>query len=126
MKSIRQAILLVLVLTLALTVLGSALFIGFGALLTLWLPLSLFQASCLAIGAAFTLAVIVLALTSIVSFIADHPPYNDDLDDWDIFDDDDAPPTVPEPDKPKVGRNAPCPCGSGKKYKHCCGNSAAA
>ncbi|MCK4305487.1 MAG: preprotein translocase subunit SecA [Candidatus Eisenbacteria sp.] len=23
----------------------------------------------------------------------------------------------------KVGRNAPCPCGSGKKYKHCCGKS---
>ena len=22
--------------------------------------------------------------------------------------------------KPKVGRNAPCPCGSGKKYKKCC------
>jgi len=22
----------------------------------------------------------------------------------------------------KVGRNAPCPCGSGKKYKHCCGS----
>jgi SEC-C motif-containing protein len=22
---------------------------------------------------------------------------------------------------PKVGRNAPCPCGSGKKYKACCG-----
>ncbi|MDD3180027.1 MAG: YchJ family protein [Opitutaceae bacterium] len=21
---------------------------------------------------------------------------------------------------PKVGRNSPCPCGSGKKYKHCC------
>lgn len=21
----------------------------------------------------------------------------------------------------RVGRNAPCPCGSGKKYKHCCG-----
>ena len=21
----------------------------------------------------------------------------------------------------KVGRNAPCPCGSGKKYKRCCG-----
>ncbi|MFI3257748.1 MAG: YchJ family protein [Spirochaetales bacterium] len=21
----------------------------------------------------------------------------------------------------KVGRNAPCPCNSGKKYKHCCG-----
>lgn len=23
--------------------------------------------------------------------------------------------------KAKVGRNDPCPCGSGKKYKHCCG-----
>ena len=22
---------------------------------------------------------------------------------------------------PKIGRNQPCPCGSGKKYKHCCG-----
>ena len=21
----------------------------------------------------------------------------------------------------KIGRNAPCPCGSGKKYKQCCG-----
>jgi SEC-C motif-containing protein len=24
---------------------------------------------------------------------------------------------------PKVGRNDPCPCGSGKKYKKCCANS---
>jgi SEC-C motif-containing protein len=24
-------------------------------------------------------------------------------------------------DEPKVGRNEPCPCGSGKKYKKCCG-----
>jgi SEC-C motif-containing protein len=24
----------------------------------------------------------------------------------------------------KVGRNAPCPCGSGKKYKKCCGQAA--
>jgi len=24
-------------------------------------------------------------------------------------------------DLPKVGRNEPCPCGSGKKYKHCHG-----
>ena len=24
-------------------------------------------------------------------------------------------------DRPKIGRNDPCPCGSGKKYKHCCG-----
>ena len=24
---------------------------------------------------------------------------------------------------PKIGRNDPCPCGSGKKYKHCCGKN---
>ena len=31
--------------------------------------------------------------------------------------------TGPAPVKaaPKVGRNDPCPCGSGKKFKHCCG-----
>ena len=28
-------------------------------------------------------------------------------------------------DAPKVGRNDPCPCGSGKKYKKCCGAGAA-
>ncbi len=26
-------------------------------------------------------------------------------------------------EQPKVGRNAPCPCGSGKKYKKCCGKN---
>jgi hypothetical protein len=26
----------------------------------------------------------------------------------------------------KIGRNEPCPCGSGKKYKHCCLNSKSA
>ncbi len=29
-------------------------------------------------------------------------------------------PTISQKPKPP-GRNAPCPCGSGKKYKHCCG-----
>ena len=24
---------------------------------------------------------------------------------------------------PKIGRNDPCPCGSGKKYKNCCGKN---
>lgn len=27
-------------------------------------------------------------------------------------------------DGPKIGRNDPCPCGSGKKYKNCCGKNA--
>ena len=34
-----------------------------------------------------------------------------------------APPPPPfeiEGPRPKVGRNAPCPCGSGRKYKRCC------
>jgi preprotein translocase subunit SecA len=41
----------------------------------------------------------------------------------------DAPPVPPPPDlqgtfvrgERKIGRNEPCPCGSGKKYKHCHG-----
>lgn len=34
-----------------------------------------------------------------------------------------AQPTVKR-DGAKVGRNDPCPCGSGKKYKKCCGRAA--
>lgn len=33
-----------------------------------------------------------------------------------------APPT--RKDGPQVGRNDPCPCGSGKKFKKCCGKAA--
>jgi hypothetical protein len=29
--------------------------------------------------------------------------------------------TLPHATKEKIPRNAPCPCGSGKKYKKCCG-----
>jgi uncharacterized protein YecA (UPF0149 family) len=29
--------------------------------------------------------------------------------------------TTVKRDEKKVGRNDPCPCGSGKKYKKCCG-----
>ena len=31
---------------------------------------------------------------------------------------------VTNKDGSKVGRNDPCPCGSGKKYKNCCGKNA--
>jgi preprotein translocase subunit SecA len=42
------------------------------------------------------------------------------------------PPGTPDPniginlrkEAPKAGRNDPCPCGSGKKYKNCCGRKA--
>ena len=30
-------------------------------------------------------------------------------------------PLVPEVKHPAIGRNEPCPCNSGKKYKKCCG-----
>jgi uncharacterized protein YecA (UPF0149 family) len=30
-------------------------------------------------------------------------------------------PATPYIAPPKTGRNEPCPCGSGKKYKKCCG-----
>jgi len=36
---------------------------------------------------------------------------------------DDSPRTQPVRSAPKIGRNQPCPCGSGKKYKHCCGKN---
>ncbi len=32
-----------------------------------------------------------------------------------------VPPETQRRAAPKVGRNDPCPCGSGKKYKKCCG-----
>jgi preprotein translocase subunit SecA len=31
---------------------------------------------------------------------------------------------APETSKKVVNRNDPCPCGSGKKYKNCCGKNA--
>jgi preprotein translocase subunit SecA len=34
-----------------------------------------------------------------------------------------APRREPVTKKEKVGRNDPCPCGSGKKYKKCCGRN---
>ena len=42
-----------------------------------------------------------------------------DLYDIDPFGDSNT--VIPIMPMPKVGRNDPCPCGSGKKYKNCCG-----
>jgi SEC-C motif-containing protein len=38
-----------------------------------------------------------------------------------LYDDGEVAPRTVIRAAPKVGRNEPCPCGSGKKYKHCCG-----
>ncbi|MDR0376943.1 MAG: DnaJ domain-containing protein [Spirochaetaceae bacterium] len=41
--------------------------------------------------------------------------------DYDDDEPEEAPPETVRRTQPKVGRNDPCPCGSGKKYKRCCG-----
>ncbi len=45
--------------------------------------------------------------------------FDDDFVEDDLFDDDDFEDVLPALTIPKVGRNDPCPCGSGKKYKKC-------
>ena len=40
-----------------------------------------------------------------------------------IEDEEDMPKRVEGVDYSKIGRNDPCPCGSGKKFKNCCGRS---
>jgi hypothetical protein len=47
--------------------------------------------------------------------------FGSDWDDAEWLDELPPPPDMPLVlDQPKVGRNDPCPCGSGKKYKKCC------
>lgn len=41
-------------------------------------------------------------------------------DKWYFYDGEPVPPETFVRSEPKVGRNDPCPCGSGKKYKKCC------
>ena len=86
---------------------------------------------------------IVLAATFVVSFIIlvfsvtlyyndlgryTYSEFDDDDDElFDEYDEDyeheiyERPHTVHQADK--IGRNRPCPCGSGKKYKNCCGKT---
>ena len=45
----------------------------------------------------------------------------DEFDDYELIDEDETP-ILPIRTEPKIGRNDPCPCGSGKKYKKCCLN----
>jgi len=118
--------LIVLIVVVLLIIVSAATFIGAGYLISLILPLTLFQSSILSIGATFVLAFILSAV-----MMSEFMPYrgkrfeyyNDDEDDED--EDDEFRKrltrklTVVKSDK--TGRNEPCPCGSGKKYKHCCG-----
>jgi hypothetical protein len=51
--------------------------------------------------------------------------YNEDENILDYINYDELfePQIMPVRSEPKIGRNDPCPCGSGKKYKKCCMNN---
>jgi preprotein translocase subunit SecA len=49
------------------------------------------------------------------------PPIEEAISPNDSFAPGESPKQAPQTSGPKVGRNDPCPCGSGKKYKKCCG-----
>ncbi len=116
---------------------GVAVVLGIGALLASLLPLSLYQASLLTIFTALVLVFISFAMSFVTRFPIggyaaddedDWEDEEDEEDDEDDWGDDDSPlvlhPTLRR-EGPKVGRNAPCPCGSGKKHKNCCGRASA-
>ena len=122
MKPVLAPLLSFLLLLAVLMGLGTALFIGFGALLARWLPLSLFQASGLAIGATIAFAAILYALSTLMHAHQVYEP-DDDFEDEDAdvdphVSDSDTP--FPKSDFSKVARNDYCPCGSGRKFKNCC------
>ena len=122
MKAFCKLIVLLLLFVLALAALGVAAFIGIGALLARWLPVSLFQASILAIAATATIALIIQAFMTMMQRHMDHDVQYDDSG-WEPVEDDDMPKKTPTTSAAKVGRNQPCPCGSGRKFKYCCGPS---
>jgi hypothetical protein len=122
MRSVGKFIALLLLFVLALAALGVASFVGIGALLAIWLPMSLFQASVLAIAATATITLIIQAFMTMMRHHMDHDCLDDDFG-WEPVEEEDIP--APQPTAPfsRIGRNQPCPCGSGKKFKLCCGLS---
>ncbi len=119
MKALCKLFSLVLIATLVMASLGTAIFIGIGALLAQWAPVSLFQAALLAIGATVAVALVVHVGATMVHHQMQHAWF--DNDEWDAKDELDPSPDLPAPNPQKIGRNALCPCNSGKKYKNCCG-----
>ena len=113
-------LLLIPIIVILLGTISAVIFIGCGYLISLIIPLTLFQASLLCIGATFLLALIIVIIVAgvlITKYIQD---YEDEEDKDDEIDDTSKRKfTVINEGKP--GRNELCSCGSGKKYKYCCG-----
>lgn len=117
-------------------VLSVALVLGFGTILHRMFPLDLFQVSLLLAIAVLT-GVIGRGFDLIRRAIQRQGLYDDDddEDEWEVEDEEED--SIESTDiseehpvsglrredqsrVPQVGRNHPCPCGSGKKYKLCC------
>lgn len=124
MKTAFTALLIFLFITAVVMGLGTVLVVGFGVLLARWLPISIFQASILAIGSTITFVVLVFISATLMNpkhvHELDNELYDDDDDDFDSGFTDTLH-SFQKPDLSKVGRNDYCPCGSGKKFKNCCG-----
>jgi len=118
MKPVLKAFLFFLLPIIILMGMGTVLFIGVGTLLARWLPLSLFQASGLAIGATLAVAAVIHVISAIMRFQNDFDIDDNVEDEQDYFDPIDTFPS--EPDFSKVEKNDYCPCGSGRKFKNCC------
>jgi len=120
---------MIIILALLAVIVSTCIFLGVGYVLSCILPLSLFQGTLLSIGASFVVVFSVSVITVVIQLVRysgwDHmdEDFDEDLDDDDYDDDSEdlqnthhvAENTV------KIGRNRLCPCGSGIKYKRCCG-----
>ena len=110
--------------------------LGIGYVISLILPLTLFQSTTICIASILVVAFVLFSseVRDSLSKIAEYAYHNhyeedeeedddyeeEDDDEFDVEDDDINRPPPIEILK-KIARNSPCPCGSGKKYKYCCG-----
>jgi len=132
---LAKLFLILLLVCLALAVAMSAV-IGMGYLLSSVFPLTLFQAAVIGMGTTFVIAFVILGivlsmhLSSITRFFRESLDEFEEDDEYDEYDEEMEKTFRRRFDKRihivnpvKIGRNAPCPCGSGKKFKHCCGKN---
>ena len=127
-----------ILLVLLIVIISTGVFIGIGYVISLFLPLTLFQSSLLCMGSTFVVAFIIFGIIIHDSLSGNHNhfeeyEYEDDDEFEEEYDEDDIEMVERimknsvkkklsiDPNFGKVSRNAPCPCGSGKKYKLCCG-----
>jgi hypothetical protein len=102
---------------------------GLGVLLSWIFPLTPFQGTLVHLG-LFSLALTFIGVTLLFERMKDifctATDEEDDLDEEVDFRQRNGSsstlqrPLPPQREPTKIGRNDPCPCGSGKKYKFCC------